>query len=37
MKKINNINIVALLDIMETNSDYYIVQEFCDGGDLKGY
>jgi calcium-dependent protein kinase len=37
MEKLNSINIVALLDIMETNSNYYIVQEFCDGGDLEGY
>jgi serine/threonine protein kinase len=30
-------NIVGFLDVMESANNYYIVQEYCDGGDLRGY
>ena len=25
------------MDVMETNNNYYIIQEFCEGGDLDNY
>ncbi|CAK66613.1 unnamed protein product (macronuclear) [Paramecium tetraurelia] len=34
MQKLKSPNIVQLLDVMETSNNYYIVQEFCDGGDF---
>ncbi|CAD8163035.1 unnamed protein product [Paramecium octaurelia] len=34
MQKLKSPNIVQLLDVMETNNNYYIVQEYCDGGDF---
>lgn len=34
MKKLKSEYVVRLLDVLETNNNYYIVQEFCDGGDL---
>ncbi|CAD8048740.1 unnamed protein product [Paramecium primaurelia] len=34
MGKLKSPNIVQLLDVMETSNNYYIVQEFCDGGDF---
>jgi serine/threonine protein kinase len=30
-------NIVKLLDIMETENSYYLVMEYCKGGDLMEY
>ncbi|EGR28771.1 protein kinase domain protein [Ichthyophthirius multifiliis] len=35
MKKFKNQNIVELIDVLETSNNYYIIQEFCDGGDLR--
>lgn len=37
MQKLKSPNIVALLDVMETSNNYYIIQEFCDSGDLDGF
>jgi len=34
MQKLKSPNIVSLFDVMETTNNYYIIQEFCDGGDL---
>lgn len=34
MQKLKSPNIVQLMDVMETNNNYYIIQEFCDSGDL---
>ncbi|CAD8190461.1 unnamed protein product [Paramecium pentaurelia] len=28
-------NVVKLIDVLETSNNYYIVQEYCDGGDLQ--
>lgn len=36
MKSLKSPNIVGFLDVMESENYYYIVQEFCNGGDLKG-
>lgn len=35
MQKLKSHAIVGFLDILETTNNYYIVQELCDGGDLK--
>lgn len=35
MKKLHSKNIVQFIDVVETENNYYIVQEFCDGGDLR--
>lgn len=37
MQALQGQNVVRLLDVLETSNNYYIVQEFCDGGDLQGY
>ena len=34
MKKLKSEYVVRLLDILETSNNFYMVQEFCDGGDL---
>lgn len=34
MQKLKSPNIVQLMDVMETNNNYYIIQEYCDSGDL---
>lgn len=34
MESIKSENIVGFYDVMESNKNYYIVQELCDGGDL---
>ncbi|KAM3142202.1 hypothetical protein pb186bvf_005611 [Paramecium bursaria] len=34
MQKLKSPNIVQLMDVMETSNNYYIIQEFCDGGDF---
>lgn len=36
MEFVKSENIVAFYDVMESSKNYYIVQEFCDGGDLAG-
>jgi serine/threonine protein kinase len=36
MKKLKGANVVQLLDVLETTNNYYIVQEYCDSGDLAG-
>lgn len=36
MKTIKNDNIVELFDVMESNNNYYIIQELCDT-DLENY
>ena len=36
MKKLKSEYVVRLLDILETSNNFYLVQEFCDGGDLGG-
>ncbi|CAD8045924.1 unnamed protein product [Paramecium primaurelia] len=37
MKKLNNKNIVQLIDVLETSNNYYIIQEICESGDLAKY
>ena len=37
MKKLKSPNTVELFDILETFSNYYIIQEFCDGGNFRQY
>jgi calcium-dependent protein kinase len=37
MQRLKSPNIVQLMDVMETSNNYYIIQEFCDSGDLDGY
>ncbi|KAM3132941.1 hypothetical protein pb186bvf_014937 [Paramecium bursaria] len=34
MKQVQSENIVKLIDVCESASNYYIIQEFCEGGDL---
>lgn len=34
MQKLNHKNIVQLIDIKETQNNYYIIQELCENGDL---
>ena len=34
MKKLVHKNIVRLFDVLHTNNNFYIVTEFCSGGDL---
>jgi serine/threonine protein kinase len=36
MKKLKSKYIVELVDILETTNNYYLIQEFCDSGDLAG-
>ncbi|CAD8120799.1 unnamed protein product [Paramecium sonneborni] len=35
MRDLQGNNVVKLIDVLETANNYYIVQEFCDGGDLQ--
>ena len=35
MKKLKSPNIVNLLDVFETFSEYYIIQEYCNGDVLR--
>lgn len=35
MKKFNSKYIVRVLDFLTTDHNYYIVEEFCNGKDLK--
>ncbi len=35
MRKLKSEYIVGFVDIMETPNNYYVVQEFCNGGDLR--
>lgn len=35
MKKIRHPNIIHLHDFMETNNNYYLVLDYCNGGDLE--
>ena len=37
MKRVEHDNIVKLLDVYQTNNNMYIVTEFCQEGDLRGY
>ncbi|CAD8051312.1 unnamed protein product [Paramecium sonneborni] len=37
MKKLNNKNVVQLIDVLETSNNYYIIQEICESGDLAKY
>jgi serine/threonine protein kinase len=37
MRMLNSRWIVALKDVLETANNYYIVQEYCDGGTLRNY
>ena len=37
MKKLEHENIVKLLDVYQTSNNMYIVTEFCEEGDLRGY
>ena len=37
MKKLTHENIVGLLDVYQTSNNMYIVTEFCEEGDLRGY
>ena len=34
MKSLSNPNIVQMLDILETSNNFYIIQEYCSGGNL---
>jgi len=34
MKKLKSENIVGLIDVLETSNNYYVIQEFCESGDL---
>jgi serine/threonine protein kinase len=36
MQKLGGNHVVRLLDFMETQNHYYLVEEFCDGGDYAG-
>jgi serine/threonine protein kinase len=36
LKTLKSENIVGFMDVMESANYYYLVQEFCDGGDLRG-
>lgn len=36
MKALRSDNIVSFIDVMESNNNYYIIQELCTG-DLEGY
>ena len=35
MKKLKSNNIVEFIDVAETDNHYYIIQEYCNGGDLR--
>lgn len=35
MKKLKSEFVVDLIDVLETSNNYYIIQEYCDGGDLR--
>jgi len=35
MRKLKSEAIVGFIDILETSNNYYVIQELCDGGDLK--
>ena len=35
MRKLKSEAIVGFVDILETPNNYYVIQELCDGGDLK--
>ena len=37
MKKIKSPNVVELLDVLFTKNNVYIIQEYCNGGDLRSY
>lgn len=34
MKKLKSEYVVRLLDVLETQNNYYIIQDYCEGGDL---
>lgn len=36
MKKLKSDNLVRFIDVLTTPNNYYIIQEFCNGGDLRG-
>lgn len=35
MRKLKSEYIVGFVDILETANNYYVVQEYCNGGDLR--
>jgi serine/threonine protein kinase len=35
MRKLHSENIVRFIDVVETENNFYIVQEYCNGGDLR--
>mmetsp|Transcript_6513 Transcript_6513/g.587 ORF Transcript_6513/g.587 Transcript_6513/m.587 type:complete len:117 (+) Transcript_6513:249-599(+) len=35
MKKLKSKYVVELTEVLETSNNYYIIQEFCDGGDFR--
>lgn len=37
MKKLDNKNIVKLIDVLQSVNNTYIVTEYCHGGDLREY
>ncbi|CAD8043843.1 unnamed protein product [Paramecium primaurelia] len=37
MKKLNHKNIVQLIDVLETQNNFYIIQELCENGDLSKF
>ena len=37
LKCLKSPNIVGFLDVMESSNYYYIIQEFCDGGELRQF
>jgi serine/threonine-protein kinase ULK/ATG1 len=37
MKKIDNENIVKLIDVLHSINNTYIITEYCNGGDLREF
>lgn len=37
MRQLHSRCIVSLKDVLETSNNYYIVQEYCNGGNLRAY
>lgn len=35
MRKLHSDNIVRFVDVVETENNFYIVQEYCNGGDMR--
>ena len=35
LSKVKSDNIVRFIDYIETSNNFYIIQEYCNGGDLR--